>query len=175
MSQINESAIKTPGVYVTEIPSFPPSIAQVATAIPAFIGYTEIAEQNGHDLTIVPTKISTLLEFITYFGGANEILDGDIKVQIDTANNNAVKKVVVERQFFLYDSIKNFYSNGGGDCYVVSVGNYDVSAIDKGDETATPMTGLRGGVKAVEKYDEPTILLFPDAALLDNENDFYSL
>ena len=41
MATINESAIKTPGVYVNEIPSFPPSIAQVATAIPAFIGYTE--------------------------------------------------------------------------------------------------------------------------------------
>ena len=32
MATINESAIKTPGVYVNEIPSFPPSIAQVATA-----------------------------------------------------------------------------------------------------------------------------------------------
>ena len=34
---------KTPGVYVEEIPKFPPSVAPVATAIPAFIGYTEKA------------------------------------------------------------------------------------------------------------------------------------
>ena len=32
---------KTPGVYVEEIVKFPPSVAQVETAIPAFIGYTE--------------------------------------------------------------------------------------------------------------------------------------
>lgn len=31
-------AYKTPGVYVAEVPSFPPSIAPVETAIPAFIG-----------------------------------------------------------------------------------------------------------------------------------------
>jgi len=32
---------KTPGVYVEEISTFPPSVAEVATAIPAFIGYTQ--------------------------------------------------------------------------------------------------------------------------------------
>ena len=31
---------KTPGVYVEEISKFPPSVAGVATAIPAFIGFT---------------------------------------------------------------------------------------------------------------------------------------
>ena len=34
---------KTPGVFVEEISKFPPSIAAVETAIPAFIGYTEKA------------------------------------------------------------------------------------------------------------------------------------
>ncbi len=34
---------KTPGVYIEEIPKLPPSIAQVETAIPAFIGYTNIS------------------------------------------------------------------------------------------------------------------------------------
>ena len=48
MSQINETAIKTPGVYVNEIPSFPPSVAQVSTAIPVFIGYTEKANYLQH-------------------------------------------------------------------------------------------------------------------------------
>ena len=32
---------KTPGVYVEEKSLLPPSVAGVATAIPAFIGYTE--------------------------------------------------------------------------------------------------------------------------------------
>ena len=37
---------KTPGVYVEEIPKFPPSVAPVDTAIPAFIGYTEKAQDK---------------------------------------------------------------------------------------------------------------------------------
>ena len=32
---------KTPGVYVEEISTLPPSVAEVSTAVPAFIGYTE--------------------------------------------------------------------------------------------------------------------------------------
>ena len=37
---------KTPGVYVEEIAKFPPSVAQVETAIPAFIGYTAQGPKN---------------------------------------------------------------------------------------------------------------------------------
>lgn len=40
---------RTPGVYIEEISKFPPSIAEVATAIPAFIGYTEKAVKGGID------------------------------------------------------------------------------------------------------------------------------
>ena len=32
--------MKTPGVYVEEVPTLPPSVAEVATAVPAFIGVT---------------------------------------------------------------------------------------------------------------------------------------
>src|SRR5687767_2900487 len=73
MSMINESAIKTPGVYVNEIPLFPPSVAQVATAIPAFIGYTEIAKEKvDDDLILVPKRITSIVEYETYFGKAQE-------------------------------------------------------------------------------------------------------
>ena len=37
---------KTPGVYVEEISKLPASVAPVATAIPAFIGYTEKKEKD---------------------------------------------------------------------------------------------------------------------------------
>ncbi|RYG09698.1 MAG: phage tail sheath family protein, partial [Chitinophagaceae bacterium] len=49
---------KTPGVYIKEIPTFPPSVAEVETAIPAFIGYTEKAIFNGKDLTLKPQRIT---------------------------------------------------------------------------------------------------------------------
>lgn len=43
---MNISSIKTPGVYIDEKDAFPPSIANVATAIPAFVGFTEKASKK---------------------------------------------------------------------------------------------------------------------------------
>ncbi len=45
---MNESMIATPGVYINEISTLPSSIAQVSSAVPAFIGYTQKAtDSNG--------------------------------------------------------------------------------------------------------------------------------
>ena len=62
---------KTPGVYVEEISKLPASVAPVATAIPAFIGYTEKREKNGESLAAnTPVRITSLLEYREIFGGA---------------------------------------------------------------------------------------------------------
>ena len=64
-------AYKTPGVYIKEISKFPPSVAEVETAIPAFIGYTEQAEDiEGNDLTKIPTRIKSLADYELLFEGA---------------------------------------------------------------------------------------------------------
>ena len=119
-----------------EISKFPPSVAGVATAIPAFIGYTEEQPKNG-DLN--PVKVSSLLDFEKKFG----------------ARQSYAKKNCV-----LYDSMRLFYDNGGGECYVVSVGKYDKAAgtPDKED--------YKKAIDALEKVDEVTLVLFPDAAKL---------
>jgi phage tail sheath protein FI len=173
------TSYKTPGVFIEEIPKFPPSIAAVETAIPAFVGYTAKAEKNGDPLTGKPTKISSLLEFGTYFGEG--VIPQKIEVDADTeANNYAVKSVEIDddKRFYLYDAMRQFYDNGGGDCYVVSVGGYyktdgTINSIVIGEEDGSPM-GLLTGLFAVEKVDEPTILCFPDAVSMD-EASFYSL
>ena len=167
---------KTPGVYVEEIPKLPPSVAQVETAIPAFVGYTEKAERNGEPLTNIPTRISSLLEFVTYFGGARKLDDNSITVVTDEDNNYAVKTVTVAngKQYYLYDSMRLFIDNGGGDCYIVSAGNYKTTL---GADNTVTGAALTTGVQALEKVDEPTILLFPDAVLIQSavEGQFYSL
>jgi phage tail sheath protein FI len=60
----------TPGVYVEEISTLPPSVAEVSTAIPAFIGYT--AKAPGDDTQSGPkvARINTLLEYEDLFGKA---------------------------------------------------------------------------------------------------------
>lgn len=161
------SSYKTPGVYVEEVTKFPPSVAPVATAIPAFIGYTKKAEKNGESLLNKPTKIGSFVEFEQYFGGAPT---QSVIIFLDSANqfNSAASQ---GDTYLLYHCLRHFYDNGGGDCYIVSVGNYEDS-VNLGSDTGT-LSGIAGGVKALEKYDEPTMIVSPDAVLLSG-NDMYS-
>lgn len=132
------SNYKTPGVYVEEISKFPPSVAGVATAIPAFIGFTE-KNPNG---TNVPVKVKSLVEYEEKFGKGNSL----------SVDNDNVKGY----EFSMYDSMRLFYDNGGGVCYVVSVGDYSASDIDA--ET------YKSAFKPLEKVDEVTLVVCPDAA-----------
>ena len=155
------STYKSPGVYVEEISKFPPSVAVVDTAIPAFIGYTEKASFKGKNFNMIPTKISSLLEFEQFFGWQPPI---DIQnVNLDSSNN--VQETSLESAFLLYDSLQLFFANGGGKCYIISIGNYDAT-IDK--------SHFEAGLKVLEKKDEPTIILFPDAVLLKSD-DIYTI
>jgi phage tail sheath protein FI len=61
---------KTPGVYVEDLDAFPPSIVGVETAVPAFIGYTETAEQDGRSMRLRPVRISSTVDYAAIFGGA---------------------------------------------------------------------------------------------------------
>lgn len=63
-------AMKTPGVYVVEKNAFPNSVVEAATAVPAFIGYTESAKNGSKSLSNIPWRISSLAEFEQYYGGA---------------------------------------------------------------------------------------------------------
>ena len=152
-------AYKTPGVYIKEISKFPPSVAQVETAIPAFIGYTEKAvDVEGNDLTKVPTRIKSLVDFELLFGG--DYVPAAYTVTLDA--DDLVTSIAVKK-FYLYNSMRSFFDNGGGDCYIVSVGSYtdDIEY----EDTTDPLNplGLKPGLDALLKYDEPTLILFPDA------------
>ena len=96
---------KTPGVYVEEIPKLPPSVAQVETAIPAFVGYTQKAEKKGESLLMKPTRISSLLEYKELFGGDNEI--DTINVKVNENNNFSVSSVTIAntQRYLMYDSL----------------------------------------------------------------------
>lgn len=146
----------TPGVYVEEISTLPASIAAVETAIPAFIGYTELAGDGG------PTKITSMLDFEETFGGAfKELPTIEVKDTRDGATLQS-REINVSldspSKFKLYYSMQMFYNNGGGDCYVVSVGTYGSAGFLAGDFTT--------GIDELKKADEPTLLVFPDATAL---------
>jgi hypothetical protein len=153
---------KTPGVYVEEISTLPPSVGQVPTAVPAFVGYTEKASRNGKSLLNTPKHITSLLDYHEMFGGTSG--HGQISVKLN--KDNSVDSVNFEKNYYLYDSIRMFFANGGGECYIVSVGNYseDVS-----------FDALSAGLNTLEKEDHPTILVCPDAMRIEKKEQAYSL
>jgi len=161
----------TPGVYIEEISTIPPSIAAVETAIPAFIGYTEKAEENKNTTALLfkPTRITSMLEYEEKFGGPKQ---ENIAITIDDQldGNNAIFSREINATIsstltnFLYYSVKMFFDNGGGPCYIVAVGDYDATISD-----GNSSTGLKGGIAVLEKVDEPTLLVFPDAISLSDQ------
>ena len=150
------SNYRTPGVYIEEVPSLPPSVAQVETAIPAFIGYTE----KGPD---EPTRISSMVDFITIFGGPNNELD---PFEVDENGAVTPPEIAATPDFRLYYMLEMFFANGGGDCYIVRVGGYG-SGISNAD--------MQSGLDLLEKEDAPTLILFPDAASPLNSGEPYDL
>lgn len=157
---------KTPDVYVEEISVFPPSVAEVETAIPAFIGYTQFATRiMQNDLNNKPTRIKSLLEYEALYGVGPTLSISE--VVIDDAGNFLSSSIA--NQYYLYDSLRLFFDNGGGDCYIVSVGTY------KGTAPYIDSAELIAGIDATAKYDEPTILLFPDAAALNSADSLAAI
>ena len=149
---------KTPDVYVEEISTFPPSVAQVETAIPAFIGYTEKAQEyTPNDLKMTPTRIKSMLEYERLFGGAAPLAVTSVTLD----ETGAVASSDVASTFYMYDALRMFFKNGGGKCYIISVGSY------KDTPDKTHFNDSAGGMSALKKQDEPTMILFPDAVLLD--------
>lgn len=147
------TAYKTPGVYLVEKDAFPGSVVEVATAVPAFIGYTEKTEYNKNSLIYKPVRITSFAEYLNIFGGAPSV-----RYTYKKDNSNDAKAVLSAKPAFrLYDSVRIFFQNGGTTCYICSVGGYDKGIDQK---------MLSGGITPFEKEQEPTLMIIPDAVSL---------
>jgi phage tail sheath protein FI len=170
---------KTPGVYISEPGSFPPSIVGVDTAVPAFIGYTDRANDKGKDLNCVPMKISSVADYAAMFGGnltrrysllgAAGVPEEGARIigtiQLDEGECKLVGGP--HDRFNLYNSLRLFYANGGGDCYIVSCGSYG----GESGATSVEKAALLEGLAAVTNVVGPTMLVAPDAVLLPEGAD----
>jgi phage tail sheath protein FI len=158
---------RTPGVYVEEISVFPPSVAEVETAIPAFIGFTEFAKIDGADIT-EPLQITSLKEYEQYFGGPKKEPVTSFELSVNEKQDStgtatgfelSYKPTATVSHYRLYYAMQMFFANGGGKCYVVSAGNYS-AAIDE--------PKLTGGIDKIKLLDEPTMLVIPEAVSLSS-------
>jgi phage tail sheath protein FI len=144
------SNYKTPGVYVEEISVFPPSVAQVATAIPAFVGYTEKAPKP-----LEPKRIVSLKEYEQYFGKAQpESIAAEVGVDDAGLKTISVAASIVPK-YNLYYQMQMYFANGGGPCYIVSVGTAYPNSMNKAN--------IKTAVDAIAGVDEPTLIVIADA------------
>jgi uncharacterized protein len=153
---MNELNIKSPGVYTNETNAFPNTVVPVATAVPAFVGYTPQALYAGKSYTNVPMKITSFAGFQAIYCLPNppapapptkqyspEYYLAKQKSEPDKGDyiliNGAYYSILPDPNtiYYLYNSVRIFYENGGGDAYIVSVGSYGAPSktpINPGDQ-----------------------------------------
>ena len=153
---------QTPGVYVEEISVFPPSVAEVETAIPAFIGYTYNDDPNPGPRV---ERIKSLNDFEKIFGKPGQPAEALVTSTVIAIPNTTDFDVTVTiapaslPKFILYYAVQMFYANGGGPCYIVSVGKATAGGSPAKAE-------LSKGIVKIKNYDEPTLLVIPEAIKL---------
>ena len=172
----------TPGVYIEEKSAFPNSAVPVATAVPAFIGYTQKASLNKKDITNVPVRISSFGEFLMYFGGAPSPKYDLFNIR--SLDPNRVFDIKPQSgRLMLFYCMKHFFANGGSDCYIVSVGNYDKKVskadffgeIEVKDDAGNTIDTKPIGIDTLKKELEPTLLVIPDLMALEDQQECFDV
>jgi len=164
---------KSPGEYVEEISS-PPSIIASETAVPAFIGYTQKAQKlEIGDLAFTPTRIESMAEYEKYFGTrVNETINVIVTDELSKAGTTITplsRKIEIKIPFLrnnMHYQLQSYFANGGGACYIVSVGK---------PKQLLSKKELKTGLDEVYKHAEPTLIVFTDATWLPRATDLYSL
>jgi len=186
-----QSNMKTPGVYIDELQAFPNSVVPVATAVPAFIGYTPKAEYQGKSYKNRAQKITSFAEFQAIYclpdppppaAPAKQYAPQYYLVAQKTKPtgsgylllNGTYYEVLPDPNtiYYLYNSIRLFYENGGGNAYIVSVGGYGPAlgkATTQGEQLINAnvqLNELLTGLQLLQKETEPTLYICPEATLL---------
>ncbi len=167
---------KTPNVYLKEESVLPASVAEVATSIPAFIGYTEVTtDMKDETKSIInkPFRITNLDEYVEIFGGVYE-------EALEVAYNASSDEYYITDEksnelpaFFLYQAIQHFFANGGGACWVVSAGGYQ-----KGDGAGGMVQNdiekdpLLDALSTIEQIEEVTLFVVPESVKLSNVDHY---
>lgn len=161
---ITNAQLKTPGVYIDETSLLPPSIVQVSTAIPVFIGYTNDGPVEE------PKRIVSIKEYEDIFGkGYKYRYNVDSSGNTVTVGNDGgtpAKDFPAFGTYFFYEAIRMYFLNGGGPCYIISVGNHPTAASSDYIDQQHFIKGLN----LIDKMDEPTLVSVPEAVNLSSSS-----
>lgn len=169
-------AYKAPGVYIEEIPIVPPSIAQVETAVPLFIGFTKNAVAGR-------VEINSFADFRREFGEtASQTYEfASLSLTDSKSFTSARTPPSVNRTksaspvsfdlrpagpaFYLEEAIRLFFQNGGDKCLVQSAGLAN---------SAASASALSTAVQSLQSINDPdfTLLAIPDAMMFSASEVF---
>lgn len=171
---------KTPGVYIKEKNAFGNSIVEAETAVPVFIGFTEYAKDGTVSLLNKPVRISSMTEYIKYFGGAPvpkftlsvKTYKEDEKASYlcyfpDKEKSKALTVKAPDTIYTLYYHMILFFANGGGACYIVSIGDYTSSSPDSEKIKNEIFPELK-------KVQDITMLVIPEAIQSSSWKNIYT-
>ncbi len=158
--------LSTPGVYVQEISTFPPSVAEVETAIAGFAGYTAQAVKAGQSVKLIPIRVTNMDEYVLYFGGAPQEAESSIAIDVqDLGSNNYTITITdgatAKNKHKMYYAVKSFFDNGGSTCYITSVNPYGAGT------GVVAAADLQSGLDELKKIDEVTLLVVPEMQYAD--------
>src|SRR3546814_3993511 len=106
-----------------------------------------------------------MVEYESVFGARVET----VAVQATSGSAGAEIAITGPGTFFrMYYTLQLYFANGGGSCYIVSIGP------DDGSETITDAAHV-AGLNAIAREDEPTLLVFPDAEGIQDAEKLYGV
>jgi uncharacterized protein len=167
---------RMPGVITQEIPTLPPSIGAVPSAVPCFIGYTEKAEKEGEDVTLKPVRVRNMRDYENWFGTSpNQQITIDLDETVDESDpanpktTRADVKVVsiADFKFRMHYAMQLYYANGGGPAFIISAGKQSGGTVDT--------NSLVAAIEAAKKARQITIMSFPDAVKNVNSDNYYGV
>ncbi len=160
------------GAIPEEMHLYLPSVVEVETALPAFVGYTGKAFRKSiDDLLLVPVKINSMREFENFFGFPF-VNDIEVTVFTDDTNGNVCTSISeASLSYLLYYSLKLYFDNGGEACYVVAVGTYrNPQQIVLKGSLGSNYFGLQDGLNKLAETPDVSLIVIPEAVkLIENE------
>ena len=136
----------------------------------------DINNINGSGNVKEPVLVRSMLEYEQHFGKADttgsiaisEKVDPKTKAKTFYAKNVKDGVTGTYEPGLMYPSVANFFGNGGGSCYIVSIGEYDqFTSLTK---AAVDMAYIK---KAIEMAEQATLIL-PTDLIRFGKLDYYN-
>jgi phage tail sheath protein FI len=141
----------------------PAAIVSVPTAVPVFVGYTQMAMDGQVSLVGKPFMIENIIEYQKYFGYPWP--ETGLLATVDSTTSPPSAIVVLQEgkrsPYLMYYSLQMYFANGGAPCYILSIGLYNAADPVINVSDYKDANGIFSPV--LEQFTDITLVVLPDA------------